>query len=58
MNRILTIVMTLALLAVVGCGTWKGLGKDIGRTGDAMSGEKDAPDNGSDQPEQGDGGGQ
>lgn len=29
----------LGALVLTGCGTWHGLGKDIGRTGDAMSGE-------------------
>ncbi|MFW6028558.1 MAG: DUF3568 family protein [bacterium] len=34
----MTVVTTLALGAIVGCGTWQGLGEDIGRTGDAMAG--------------------
>ncbi len=39
MKTTIVIVMALALWVIVGCGTWHGLGKDIGKTGDAMSGE-------------------
>ena len=39
MKKTIMIVTTLALSVIVGCGTWRGLGKDIGRTGDAISGE-------------------
>ena len=31
--------MAAGALLLTGCGTWHGLGKDIGKTGDAMSGE-------------------
>jgi predicted small secreted protein len=31
--------MAVGALLLTGCGTWEGLGKDIGRTGDAISGE-------------------
>jgi predicted small secreted protein len=39
MKTTIMIVMALALTVVGGCGTWHGLGKDIGKTGDAMAGE-------------------
>jgi predicted small secreted protein len=39
MKKTIMVVTTLALSVIVGCGTWHGLGKDIGRTGDAMAGE-------------------
>ncbi len=39
MKKTIMIVTTLALSVIVGCGTWHGLGKDIGKTGDAMAGE-------------------
>ena len=39
MKKTIMVVTTLALSVFVGCDTWHGLGKDIGRTGDAMSGE-------------------
>ena len=39
MKKTLVVVTTLALSVIVGCGTWHGLGKDIGKTGDAISGE-------------------
>lgn len=31
--------MAVGALLLTGCGTWEGLGKDIGKTGDAMAGE-------------------
>jgi len=31
--------MAAGAILLTGCGTWHGLGKDIGRTGDAMAGE-------------------
>lgn len=31
--------MAVGALLLTGCGTWHGLGKDIARTGDAISGE-------------------
>ena len=39
MKTTIMIAGTLALSVIVGCGTWHGLGKDIGKTGDAMAGE-------------------
>ena len=39
MKKTIMVVTTLALSVIVGCDTWHGLGKDIGKTGDAMSGE-------------------
>ena len=39
MKKTIMIVTTLALSVIAGCGTWHGLGKDIGKTGDAMAGE-------------------
>ena len=39
MKKTIMVVTTLALSVIVGCGTWHGLGKDIGRTGDAMAGK-------------------
>jgi len=30
--------MAVGALLLTGCGTWEGLGKDIGKTGDAMAG--------------------
>ena len=39
MKTTIMIAATLALSVIVGCGTWHGLGKDIGKTGDAMAGE-------------------
>ena len=39
MKKTIMIVTALALSVIAGCGTWHGLGKDIGKTGDAMSGE-------------------
>jgi len=39
-NKTIMIVGTaLALSVIAGCGTWEGAGKDVARTGDAMSGE-------------------
>ena len=31
--------VAIGALLITGCGTWHGLGKDIGKTGDAMAGE-------------------
>ena len=39
MKKTIMIATTLALSGIVGCGTRHGLGKDIGRAGDAMAGE-------------------
>ena len=39
MKKTIMIVTTLALSVIAGCGTWHGLGKDIGKTGDSMAGE-------------------
>lgn len=33
------VLMATGSLLLTGCDTWHGLGKDIGKTGDAMSGE-------------------
>lgn len=38
-KTLMTTLTILALSVIVGCGTWRGLGKDIGKTGDAMAGE-------------------
>ncbi|MFO8012711.1 MAG: DUF3568 family protein [Phycisphaerae bacterium] len=39
MKKTIMVMTMLALSVIVGCETWHGLGRDIGKTGDAMSGE-------------------
>jgi len=39
MKAAIMIVTALALSFIAGCETWHGLGKDVGKTGDAMAGE-------------------
>lgn len=39
MKTAIAIVMSLSLMAAVGCATWHGFGKDVGKTGDTIAGE-------------------
>lgn len=36
---IAAVALAIAMLCAAGCNTWKGAGKDVERTGEAMQGE-------------------